>query len=341
MKWILKEYFTYTRGERRGVLILFTLLLAQIVFYYLRDFHIGRSTADFSLYESEIEVFLKSDPIADKAPSTSKAKTHKTESKQPAIYQEFEAPAKESLFVFNPNDLSPEAWKMLGLNDRVIRTLKNYEGKGGKFYKKEDLKKIYGLKEEDYQRLESYIEIPKREWPSNFSKQGKKGYANKEKKVAPKPEALSIDINLADSASLVRLWGIGPVFSKRIIKYRTLLGGFIRKEQLREVYGIDKELYDKIEPFLKIESPLVSQININTSDYKALSKHPYINYKTGKAIANYRKQHGAFTKITELTKIYLISDTIYEKIAPYLMLQEPDSSATQRNEHLPVDSGLR
>ena len=63
-----------------------------------------------------------------------------------------------------------------------------------------------------------------------------------QKKVSPKWkdsvylekkfEKLSIELNSADSAALTKLYGIGPSFAKRIVKYRGELGGFISKEQI-------------------------------------------------------------------------------------------------------------
>ena len=47
------------------------------------------------------------------------------------------------LFTFNPNTLETEGWRKLGLSERQAKTIMNYRSKGGRFYKKEDLKKIY------------------------------------------------------------------------------------------------------------------------------------------------------------------------------------------------------
>src|SRR5665647_1059817 len=47
-----------------------------------------------------------------------------------------------------------------------------------------------------------------------------------------------LDLNSADSLHLLEIPGIGPVFASRIIRYRTLLGGYYAVDQLREVYGM-------------------------------------------------------------------------------------------------------
>jgi hypothetical protein len=47
----------------------------------------------------------------------------------------------------------------LGLRDKTIKTIENYLSKGGHFYKPEDLQKIYGLHDDEYERLKPYIKI--------------------------------------------------------------------------------------------------------------------------------------------------------------------------------------
>ena len=55
------------------------------------------------------------------------------------------------------------------------------------------------------------------------------------------PRGTLVELNMADTTTLKKVPGIGPVFANRIVKYRNLLGGFYAVSQLREVYGIDEE----------------------------------------------------------------------------------------------------
>jgi len=73
-----------------------------------------------------------------------------------------------------------------------------------------------------------------------------------------KHEVLKIELNKADSAELVKLRGIGPVLAKRIIRYRTSLGGkFHSVEELRNVYGLSEETFQSIKPYLWIDTLLL------------------------------------------------------------------------------------
>ncbi len=46
---------------------------------------------------------------------------------------------KDTLFYFNPNEITVGQWEQLGVSTKVARTVKKYLAKGGKFRKAEDL----------------------------------------------------------------------------------------------------------------------------------------------------------------------------------------------------------
>ena len=133
-------------------------------------------------------------------------------------------------------------------------------------------------------------------------------------------EKILIDINTADTLLLRSLNGIGPVLSKRIIEYRSKLGGFLKKEQLKEIYGFRIETYDKIKNKIHILDSTIIRININTVSIEALKNHPYINWNLANSIVKYREQHGQYTSIEKIKSIHLVVDEIYRKIAPYLRI---------------------
>ena len=204
-----------------------------------------------------------------------------------------------TLFKFNPNGLSVQQWVALGLTERQAGIIKNYENKGGRFYKAADLKKIYGLTQQDYNRLAPYINLP----TGNYS-----------------PAAKSIvELNTADSAKLTTVQGIGPAFATRIVYYRERLGGFVNKEQLKEVYGLDDIKYKEISSSLKVTPAHIRKININTVTFDKLRLMPYLNYKQVNAVIEYRKQHGNYASIEDLKNIAIIDDVILRKIGPYLV----------------------
>ncbi len=205
------------------------------------------------------------------------------------------------LFKFDPNILQLEGWLKLGFNEKQAQVILNYRNKGGYFKEKEDLKKIYSINEEHYLKLESFISISK-------------------KTTHIKNTKLQIELNTADSATLVQIKGIGSVFASRIIKYRNLLGGYHSITQLQEVYGIDSLKFELIkENFIPCNPVLIKKININTADFKQLLKHPYISYDFTKHIVNLRKKE-VFDKVEDAFNVEFISESTFKKLLPYLRI---------------------
>lgn len=209
--------------------------------------------------------------------------------------------AKPVLFVFDPNKLPAEQWKLLGLSERQINIIKHYEAKGGHFSKKEDVQKIYGITVDDYKRIEPYINIPEKAFTSN--------------KITP---GETIELNSADSGKLTRIKGIGPAFAARIMEYRQRLGGFLNKEQLKEVYGIDTAKYAEIKSQVSINAARISKIRINDVDFEGLRKFPYLTNKQTNAVIQYRQQHGNYRNIADMKNIVILDDVILRKIEPYI-----------------------
>jgi competence protein ComEA len=132
------------------------------------------------------------------------------------------------------------------------------------------------------------------------------------------PQKSKIDINRSDSATLVRLPGIGPVLSARIIKYRRLLGGFARIEQLNEVYGLSEETYEMIAKLVSADSSFIVRININTADYRELAHIRYFDKYELSSILKYRQLKGRINCINDLVDNKLITNEKAVQTGPYL-----------------------
>ena len=132
-------------------------------------------------------------------------------------------------------------------------------------------------------------------------------------------KSLSFELNTADSLDLVQLYNIGPVIARRILKYRSLLGGYVRKEQLREVYGIDSARYNDIAPHLTVDPSRITPIDINTTDIDRLKRHPYLDYYQAKAIIRLREEKGAYAGVRDILNIPIIDSETFTRIEPYLI----------------------
>ena len=153
------------------------------------------------------------------------------------------------LFYFDPNTIPAKDWKRLGLRDNTIHTIQNHLSKGGKFRKPEDLQKIYGLHENEYQQLLLFVKI-ENSYSYNHNEKIEINTANdppagKQKIVQP------IDVNEADTSAFVALPGIGSKLANRIISFREKLGGFYSVEQIGDTYNLPDSTFQKTKPYLR------------------------------------------------------------------------------------------
>ncbi len=130
-----------------------------------------------------------------------------------------------------------------------------------------------------------------------------------------------IDVNLADTTELIKLPGIGSILSIRIIKYRNYLGGYASIGQLREVYGLTEETFEMIKTRITADSSFITRININTSDYKELSKLRYLERYEITSILKYRQLKGNINSITDLVDNKLITNEKAKRVRPYLRFE--------------------
>lgn len=220
----------------------------------------------------------------------------------------------EALVPFDPNTVDTTFLNRINLPNNLVSNWMKYLNAGGKFYKKEDVKRLYGLQDSTYNTLLPYVRIEKQ--PAS-----KKEVPPVVKITTKAKELIPFNINLADSAMFTTVKGIGPTYAGRIVRYRNALGGFRHKRQLLEVYGIDSATILQNNHLWKIEKPALELININTVEFKPLLRHPYFNYKQVKAIMNYRQQHGEFLRKNDLLKIVVLDSIWFQKIEPYIIVE--------------------
>lgn len=144
---------------------------------------------------------------------------------------------------------------------------------------------------------------------------------DKKIKKTPLKKIIKKDINIADAVLFEKVFGIGQVLSKRIVKYRKILQGFSMKSQVYEVYGLDSLVVQKLfEKFEIKKLPKIKKININKATFKEILRHPYLDYEMTKKIFQYKNKHSIFKSLKKLKEILEISDEKYQKILLYLKI---------------------
>ena len=220
-----------------------------------------------------------------------------------------------TMFYFDPNTLDVAGWQKLGIKDKTIASMQKYLSKGGRFREPDDLRKVWGLRDDEKERLIPYVKIAELAKPAYTN-----SYTAYEKKPYEKKAVVTVDINVGDSAAFDALPGIGGGYSRRIINFRNRLGGFYKVEQIAETFGLPDSVFQKIKPLLKISGNDVKKLNINTAKEDELKAHPYIRWQLAKIITEYKKQHGDFKTVQDLKKIMSIDEETYNKISPYLII---------------------
>jgi competence protein ComEA len=319
--WI-KEYFTFSKKERRAVIL---LAIFAVLFSMLPTFlpFLVKEKAGF-IIDEESEKKLAAMRMNDKKQDIHDADDESKDWYQPKKTNEYTASSKQEgeLFFFDPNTATEEDWKRLGIREKTIQTILKYRSKGGRFKKSEDISRIYGLSAKDVERLMPFVKLETEAIaPSPPSSITPNSYSTSENKSSFKDiKSKPIDINTADTAQWKTLKGIGSYYAKKIVGFREKLGGFASVEQVAETFGLPDSTYRSIKPYLQITSVPVKKININTASVDELKSHPYIKYHLANSIVQYRNQHGNFSALADLKKLGAIDEPLYQRIAPYLTI---------------------
>lgn len=298
----LKDYFYFNRTEKQSILALLVILFGLIIFLFLDPFSRINQTEDYKKLEL-VQQYLD---------SLNQQKESRLIEEELLIKNEDEKNQSE-LFDFDPNEIGVNDWQKFGLSEKQANTIINYLNKGGSFRIKSDLKKMYSISDSKYKELEPYLLLP-----DTFEK---KRYIKKEYETK-KWQPVTVKINSADSATFVKLRGIGPTYASRIIKYRTNLGGFHSLMQLSEVYGISDSLIKTFSEQLILDSIAIKMLDINKLEAKELKVNPYIDWNVANSIVNYRKQHGLYSQIEGIKMSVLINDSLFRKIEPYIHIEK-------------------
>lgn len=291
----LNNYFGFNKQQRNGLLVLalisFTLFLVRIIFpYFLSPGSI--TIQNLPLIERKLDSSYES--------SNRNFSTNFSENKNAV-----------NLFVFDPNSVSFDQLLQLGFKEKTAKTFLKFRDKGFVFKQKKDLQKVYGISDNFYAQLEPYILIENKVVGEQKNSENKNVVSTPIKSQSK----AKVELNSADSLALIELNGVGPSFAKRILKYRSILGGYTSIEQLKEVYGFTDELYEKVKPFVSVDASSVKKLDLNKDDFKVINKHPYLSYELTKALFEWRKK----TVITTTNlKDIINDDAVYNKLLPYL-----------------------
>jgi DNA uptake protein ComE-like DNA-binding protein len=127
------------------------------------------------------------------------------------------------------------------------------------------------------------------------------------------------DLNTAGVDQLTRVQGMELKIARRIVAYRKLLKGYSMNDQLYEVYGISRELAERVLiHFSVLDRPSIEKLNLNEADFKSILHTPYLDYKLTKKIFEFKDRNGIFQSVEDLKKIDSFPLEKFDRIALYL-----------------------
>ncbi len=290
-KHFYKTYFYFSSRERKGALGFILIMICV------------------ALSPSVYRLFFPSEPPVIKIHQSENfaefSETSIPNEKQPKEGTGNKDELDRELLI-DPNTASDSEWRKLGLKQWQIKNIRKYQAKGGHFKTQNDVAKIYGLSNTDFQKMKPHLKLN----PIDSKKDTL--YAT------PKRETKVVELNTADTNQLKSLYGIGSKMANKIVDYREKLGGYVSLFQLTEIWGFNEDLLYDLKGKLVLDTFHIRKIFINTISQESLSNHPYIKIRLSKIIINYRQQHGPYRNAEDLRKTLVVQDSTIKKVAPYL-----------------------
>ena len=216
---------------------------------------------------------------------------------------------KDTIYPFNPNFISDYKGFKLGLTTAQLDKLQAFRAAGKYVNSAEEFQRVTGISDSLLCRMAPAFRFP--EWVKNKSKE------SEQKTAAQHIEKQ--DINTATQEELMKIYGIGEGFSNRILKYKEKLQGFTYIDQVAEVYGLEKEVYERVAARFEVKTPpVIVKKDLNAISRYDLSKIPYIKYGESNKIIGLRSEVGMFKHLDDLLQIEGFDEARIKRLALYL-----------------------
>ncbi|WP_299714395.1 helix-hairpin-helix domain-containing protein [uncultured Tenacibaculum sp.] len=290
-----KSHFWYTKSQRNGIFVLLLLIvILQLAYFFIDvtpDKVIDVNSDEVVALQSEIDS-LKEEKIKK----------------------------QNKVFPFNPNFISDYKGERLGMSLEEIDRLHKFREQNKYVNSAEEFQEVTKVSDSLLNVISPYFKFP--DWvKKKVPKKQNKSQLQKSEQISI-IIASTIDINKANLKDFTSVNGVGEVIAERIIKYRSKLKGFTFKDQLYEVWGLDKGLAREILQNFEIkDKPKIQKINVNTASFKEILNLPYIDYELCKKIFDYRDEIAELQNIEELRNIKDFPQKKYQRIVLYLMAE--------------------
>ncbi|GAA4453691.1 helix-hairpin-helix domain-containing protein [Rurimicrobium arvi] len=288
----LKSLFQFTRREKRGLITLLSIVTILLL-----------SGRWYNALHEAGDPFLLSGDLAKKW------KAYNQDNQQSIVHQSWHPDDAAHPFPFDPNTLDSPGFIKLGLDAGTTGRLMNWRRKGKVFYNAEEFGQLYGLSPDLWTQLRPFVRVAAKRNNDHF------------RSYEQTPLPAELDLNTVDSATLVRIDGIGPFLAHKIIAQRTALGSYLSNLQLSEVHRFPDSVLRQLRRQLVVRSNTVKKIRLNDAGEAELARHPYIGAQMAKNIILLRGGLTKYEKIEQLRQVPLMNEEKYRKIAPYCIIE--------------------
>lgn len=292
----MKSHVFFTKQQRLGIFILIGIIIILQLIYFFVDNPLKEvlyNQEEYERFASEIDSLRQTKLVKSKSITSS----------------------------FNPNFISDYQGSRLGMSNEEIDRLLAYRKENKWINSTEDFKKVTQVSDSLLNTISPYFKFP--DWVSNPKpidvRRNSLVIQNQQKKIIDKQ-----DLNKATAEELKKVNGVGEVLSERIVKFRNKFeGGFISDIQLRDVYGLQPEIVERILKEFTVKTPrIVKKIDLNSASKDQLSKIQHINYDLATKIIEERTLKEGFKSWADLAKVKDFPINKLEIIKLYLLLEK-------------------
>ena len=275
----LKSHFQFSKQQRSGIFLLLLIILFVQGFYHFVLPKLLDTDHDFASNDANVSALIK---------QIDSLKAIQLEKRKPKIYP------------FNPNFITDYKGYTLGLSNQEIDRLLAFRKQDKWIYSVKQFQEVAMVSDSVLDKISPYFKFP--DWVTNPKPKQtnfKTGYSK-----TVKTEAQKLDLNSATAIQLQKVYGVGPSYSERIIKFRNKINGFHSFIELQQVYGLTPEVIQNIKADFTIKTPrAITKIALNTATKEQLVTIKYIDYEIAHNIIEERTLRDGFKSIDELTKV--------------------------------------
>ena len=243
------DYFIFSKKEKRGVWVLGILLTLSFVWSGLLSYRNNASPNQQRQWSQRQYESFNNRSYDSKETNT----------------------LPTSFFVFDPNTIDSQQALLLGMSSRQAKTLLKFRSRGGRFYKKEDIFKLYGLDSILAKALVPFIQIH-----SNTRKEN----------------VWTIDLNEASEQEWKQKTTLTDLQIQKIQQYQKSKGMFYSIYELPKVYGITDSLFQVLKAHLRVDKNVKYILNSRTMNFNQWKSLDLFSDKQIFQILALRKKQG-------------------------------------------------